>query len=193
VLLWASKRKVFPFKVFILVRRAHTAFLRVLLATIGAKSGWRVTILTSENAERHPAFRRLCEEFRNKLDTVVAHEVREPPFVGRLLGSFYAEQYANFKSLKRERSLGFALVPYMEAVGVQNLALRACFGNVAWAVIPHGLRIHFRDVGIKAPRRGIDVLQRWYFRRMLKISTLAGVFTLDRDLLKWANHPKEGL
>jgi hypothetical protein len=117
VLLWASKRKVFPFKVFIYDPCAtgyHTAFLRVLLATIGAKSGWRVTILTSEDAERHPAFRRLCEEFRNKLDIVVAHEVREPPFVGRLLGSFYAEQYANFKSLKRERSFDFALVPYME-------------------------------------------------------------------------------
>lgn len=175
----------------------HAGFLRVLLAAFQQSRDWRTTLLTSKDARSHPAFKRLADDFRNVLDMVVARHVDEPPLLRRLVGGFYAGQYANAKSLRREfktlneeRQFDFALIPYMEAVGVHSLALRAFFGRVPWAVIPHGLRFHFRESGIKSPRRRIDAMQRACFFRMLRAPTLHRVFALDPYLVSSVMHPK---
>jgi glycosyltransferase involved in cell wall biosynthesis len=175
----------------------HTGFLRVLLTAFAQHRDWHTTLLTSEDAEAHPAFARVTEEFRRELDVIVARRVNEPSLVRRVFGRYYAKQYANSRSLKREfrtlhreRHFDFALTPYMEAVGIQSFAVWSFFGQVPWAVIPHALRFHFHELGIKAPARRIDVLQRLCFLRMLRAPTLAAVFTLDPYLVTWSRHPK---
>jgi glycosyltransferase involved in cell wall biosynthesis len=175
----------------------HTGFLRVLLTAFEERRDWRTTVLTSEEAKKHSAFKRLAEDFKDQLDVVVAPRLIEQRLIGRLVGTFYAEQFTNCRSLKQEfsalhaeRRFNFALVPYIEALGIHNLAFRTFFGQVPWAIIPHGLRFHFRESKIKAPARRIDTLQRLCFLRMLRKPTLRAVFALDPYLVRWANHPK---
>jgi glycosyltransferase involved in cell wall biosynthesis len=175
----------------------HSAFIRALVASFAERQTWHTTLLTSKEAQHHPAFERLANDFRNYLDVIVARDVSEPPLIRHLIGTYYARQFANSKSLRHEfaalhrrRKFDFALVPYLEAIGVHNLAFRSHFGPVPWAVIPHGLRFHYREAGIKAPARKIDALQRHCFVRMLKAPNLAAVFTLDPYLAKWSNDPR---
>lgn len=175
----------------------HAGFLRVLLTAFQQNPDWRTTLLTSKAARSHPAFKRLAEEFKHTLDIVVARHVDEPPLIRRMVGGFYAWQYTNalsllreFRVLNEERRFDFALLPHMEAIGIHCLALRSFFGQVPWAVIPHGLRFHFRESGIKSPARRIDAVQRVCFIRMLRAPTLHRVFAIDPYLVNCVKHPK---
>ena len=174
----------------------HVGFLRILVAAFRADRTWEITISTSEDALRHPAFKGFAEKFGTEVELAV-EGTRDPSLAGRMLGSFYGQQFDNFMSLRRQFAalhrrtpFDFALVPYLEAVGLHNLALWPCFGQVPWAVIPHGLRFHFRESGIKAPARRIDWLQRLCFARILRMPAFAAMFTLDPYLARWANHSK---
>ncbi len=175
----------------------HTGFLRVVLTAFANFQDWHTTLLTSEDASIHPAFTRLREEFRSHLDVVVARGCDAARNVKHVVGWYYANQFANARALKQEfrtlhgeQHFDFALVPYMEAIGVHSLAFWSFFKQVPWAVIPHALRFHFYESGIKAPPRRVDLLQRLCFQRMLRVPTLAAVFTLDPYLAKWSKHPK---
>jgi glycosyltransferase involved in cell wall biosynthesis len=181
----------------------HAGFLRMLLGGFREDAQWRTTLLTSEEGHRHPAFRRLAEEFATELDIVVARPMRAPGLARRLAGAihgtagFYAEQVANWLSLRREfaalharRRFDYAIVPYLEAVGIYTLVLRPVFRDVPWAVIPHGVRCHFPESGIKTAVRRIDALQAVCLRRLLALPTLDRVFAIDPYLARWANHPK---
>jgi glycosyltransferase involved in cell wall biosynthesis len=175
----------------------HTGFLRILLTEFARHNDWHTTLLTTGEARGHPSFAHLVAEFTSKLDVVVAPSASPPSLIRTLAGSYYAEQHANFGALRRAfrklsaaRRFDFALLPYMEAVGVHNLALRSVFGRTPWSAVAFGLRFHFREAGIAAPPRSIDALQRMCFLRMLKSPALVGIFSLDPYVARWANHPK---
>lgn len=175
----------------------HTIFLDFLLAEIARQGNWHATLLTSEDASKHPSFASLLTKFKNQLDVVLAQPIPTSKVLRDLVGDFYAEQYRNFKSLRREfaalqrtRAFDFALVPYMEAVGIHNLAVRLPFPGTPWGAIAFGLRFHFPASRIKAPSRQIDALQRFCFARLLKSRTLRGIFSLDPYLVSWASHQK---
>ncbi|MCC7486334.1 MAG: glycosyltransferase family 4 protein [Burkholderiales bacterium] len=175
----------------------HAGFIRVMLDGFRRESGWRATLLTCGEASGHPSFRRLAAEYPDVLDMTVAETAIVPPLVAKVAGSFYAGQLENWLTVRREfpvlnasRRFDYAMIPYLEAVGVHNAAYWPAFGSVPWAAIPHGLRCHFRESGIKSPPRRVDALQALCFRRMLRQPGLHRVFAIDPYLARWANDPK---
>jgi glycosyltransferase involved in cell wall biosynthesis len=135
----------------------------------------RITLLTTERAADHPNCRNAVGEYADILTLRVAPPVTEGHALFRRMSSYYEYQWKNAESFAR----GFAgmdaddvdvvLLPNLEAIGLMHLSLRpGLFRGRPWTTISHHIRFHHRSSGIKGPFQSIDLLQRAFFRWIVR-------------------------
>jgi glycosyltransferase involved in cell wall biosynthesis len=172
--------------------------VRFLLTSIDQEtSGTRVTLLTTDDAAEHPNCVRLIAEFSHLVTLRIAPPVTEGHRLFRALGVFYETQWRNAEQLSRvldesgADDLDFILLPHLESIGLLQLRLRpGLFRGKPWATIAVAIRFLNRRCGIKGPFRGLDILQRIFFNRVMKYPGLTCFGSVNPYFARAARHPK---
>ena len=145
-----------------------------------------IILLTTTYAARHPNYLRLVEDFSHLITTRIVPEVNRNRFLAAAVGTNYERQWRDAERLHRGLediridNVDFVLLPYLESIGLLQLALRRkLFCGKPWATIASGIRFHHRKCGIEGPVRPIDILQNILFRWVIRDPALVCFGTVD--------------
>lgn len=156
-----------------------------------------IIFLTTTYCAHHPNYLRLADDFPHLVTTHIGPRVAGRNRFLAAVGKDYERQWREAERLQRGlkeigiNSVDFILVPYLELVGLFQLALRPrLFGGKPWATIAIGIRFHHRRCGIGSPFRPIDILQNIFFRWIIRDPTLVCFGTIDPYLPRFASSTK---
>jgi hypothetical protein len=171
----------------------HMALHVRAIAAEAVRRGWRLTLLTTAAATRHPAYEVLRRETGAALTTALlpADTVtrREPRLVRGL--SLEARRWRAFRAATED-----VLTPGgVDAVYVTSLeqtarmiALRGSpFGSIPFAGLYTKVRFHHRRMGLRSrigPRAWL--IEAALFPLLLALPTLRAVPVVDEPLVEWA-------
>jgi glycosyltransferase involved in cell wall biosynthesis len=171
--------------------------LRYLLDSISLNvPNAHVILLTTEEAAQHPNTRRLIDSF-GLLNMKIAPDVTEGSPCFRMISEFYERQWRNAERFSRgldeigAENVDFILLPHLESIGLLHLGLRSgLFRGRPWATLAVGVRFHHRQSGIEGPSPWQNLIQRWFFWRVINQPDLVCFGSVNPYLSAAVNHPK---
>jgi glycosyltransferase involved in cell wall biosynthesis len=151
--------------------------------------GWQVALLTTDSARAHPAFALLQQEFGGSLRCYAMPH----PKVGSTRRFSQAQgQLAYWKALRRgfracrsEFRPDCVLITTMDGVDKAISILGSPFSRTRFFGIMIGLSHHWANAGLRAARSK-DRVNSALFRRLLAVSGLRGVMSIDPTLLEFS-------
>lgn len=176
----------------------HAVYLRHLLNSVARTiPDPSVILLTSPDAAQHDGFRRLVVDFGHFLRVKTVEPGAPGTSLKHHLPGFYrrlwqgAEMLAHGLGELGDTRVDCILLPHLEAIGLLPLALRpGILRGHRWVAVSNGTKFHHRAAGIDGPRRWLDHVQSWLFKKILRQTHLVRLFVVDPFLAKLMRHPK---
>lgn len=162
-------------------------FARVALAR-----GWRLDLLTTEEAVCSRAYRMLLEECGKALTTHLMPPV--PPqsrshsaaSIVRWQWRVFSAFAGGYKSLLRSRVPDVVYVPTLDEID-RAVALRGTpFGGTPFIGSLMRVRFHQAGMGLAGRESRLDGLHEYLLRRLLRVPSLAALVTADESLAAYA-------
>lgn len=170
----------------------HFALHVRAIAAEAVRRGWRITLLTTAAAMRHPAYDVVRDESGAALTTALLPDSAVKRHEPRLLRGLVheARRWRAFRAATTDvlapAAVDAAYVGSLEQTA-RLFALRGSpFGSIPFAGMYTKVRFHHRRMGVRSrigPRA--RVIEAALFPRLLAIPTLRAVAVLDEPLMKW--------
>ena len=165
----------------------HPVYLEKI-AEAHLKLGRTVTVLVSDQYLFHSVLVRLSNTY-SKLFSIVTLRNDECAKIMKSKLGYVGQEIALWRSFKNvyrrvnaERSVDFVFLPYadycLNAIGL----LGSPFGDCAWSGICMRPAFHYKDFDVIAPSSKLLHIKRMLFNRVMRLSGLTRLFTID-DLL----------
>lgn len=151
--------------------------------------GYHILIATLEYSLKHPVMQKLICKYGDIVKTIVLSDMKKCRQRGNVFSLVkrefcYRHLFQRFycESIKRG-SVDVVLVPYLDYCAYATGLLGSPFGETPWLGLVMRPAFHYRAMGITAPHRGLDIIKRQLFFRLLSNKTLKKCFTIDETLI----------
>jgi glycosyltransferase involved in cell wall biosynthesis len=155
----------------------------------------QVTLLTSQEAARHPNCQRIVRRFAAVLTVAIYEDRAGRNRILHRISNYYERQRqfaTNLAGFLADHgpAIDFVLLPHLECIGFAQLALRrGLFRGIPWATVSISVRFHHRSIGIASQSRMTDFLQKLCFYRLVRDPSLRCFGAINPYFMSSAHSP----
>lgn len=166
-----------------------TSYVRLLVRE-GRARGWRMGLLTTEDATRDRAFAPVLADAGSALDVIAIDGDPSPPLTTRALirGQIHWRRAfaEGFRQAGGAASWDAVYVNNLDRVDKAVALLGSPFDAVPYTGMLISQRFHHGRTGVRSPRTRSDALYAWLFERLLRDRALRALATIDEPLVAYA-------